>query len=79
MVPAKLEPGNTNYELAYSSVGIVDYLAAVGEQSGCEGSVRDKIEAAWDQVTEHENVIAERLLAYLRSRNDRKIIGHESD
>ena len=77
MVPAKLEPGNASYELAYSSVGIVDYLATLGEQAGCNGSLRDKIEAAWGQVTEHENVIAERLLAYLRSRDDCRIIGHE--
>ena len=27
-IPAKLEPGNANYELAYSTLGITQYLAA---------------------------------------------------
>ncbi len=33
-VPGKLEPGNPNYELAYSTCGIVDYLVSLGEQAG---------------------------------------------
>ncbi|MBL4786463.1 MAG: aminotransferase class V-fold PLP-dependent enzyme, partial [Cohaesibacteraceae bacterium] len=41
-VPGKLEPGNPNYELAYSSTGIVDYLIETGEQAGATGSDRDK-------------------------------------
>ncbi len=76
-IPAKLEPGNASYELAYSSIGIVDYLVALAERAGHEGSVREKIEAAYAQITEHENLIAERLLQYLRSRNDCRIIGFD--
>jgi selenocysteine lyase/cysteine desulfurase len=76
-IPAKLEPGNASYELAYSSIGIVDYLVALAERTGHEGSVREKIETAYAQITEHENLIAERLLQYLRSRNDCRIIGFE--
>jgi len=76
-VPAKLEPGNASYELAYSATGIVDYLAELGERAGESGSVRDKIEAAFEQITNHENEIAERLLKYLRSRTDCRIIGFE--
>lgn len=74
-VPAKLEPGNASYELAYSGTGIVDYLAELGERAGETGSVRDKIEAAFEQITNHENKIAERLLKYLRTRDDCRIIG----
>ena len=76
-VPAKLEPGNASYELGYSSIGIVDYLVALAERSGATGSVREKIEFAYDRITEHENELAERLLAYLRSRSDCRIIGVE--
>jgi cysteine desulfurase family protein (TIGR01976 family) len=76
-IPAKLEPGNASYELAYSSIGIVDYLVALAEHTGHEGSVREKIEAAYAQITEHENLIAERLLQYLRSRNDCRVIGFD--
>jgi len=74
-VPGKLEPGNPNYELAYATCGIVDYLAALGEQAGETGTVRQKIVAAYAAITEQENALTERLLSYLRSRNDCRIIG----
>ena len=74
-VPAKLEPGNASYELSYSSIGIVDYLVELAERAGQDGSMRQKIETAFEQITQHENVIAERLLAYLRERSDCRIIG----
>jgi cysteine desulfurase family protein (TIGR01976 family) len=77
-IPAKLEPGNASYELAYGSTGIVKYLSELGEQAGASGSVRDKIVAAFESITAHENKIAERLLAFLRSRDDCLIVGHES-
>ncbi len=74
-VPGKLEPGNPNYELAYSTCGIVDYLASLGEQAGDTGSVRSRITTAFKAITAQEDVLAERLLTYLRSRNDCQIIG----
>lgn len=77
-VPGKLEPGNPNYELAYSTCGIVDYLVAIGEQAGETGSVRHKIEAAFKAITTQENLLTERLLGYLRSRNDCQIIGQST-
>ena len=75
-VPAKLEPGNASYELAYSSIGIVDYLAELGRQAGVDGELRQQIVAAFDAITDHENVIGELLLNYLRSRPDCRIVGH---
>ena len=74
-VPGKLEPGNPNYELAYSTCGIVDYLVALGEQAGEGGTIRQKIEAAYGAITAQENALADRLLGYLRSRNDCQIVG----
>ncbi len=78
-VPGKLEPGNPNYELAYSTCGIVDYLTAIGEQAGETGTVRQKIEAAFTAITAQENLLTERLLSYLRSRNDCRIVGQVSN
>lgn len=78
-VPGKLEPGNPNYELAYSTCGIVDYLTALGEQAGETGTVRQKIEAAFAAITAQENLLTERLLSYLRSRNDCRIIGQTAN
>ena len=74
-IPGKLEPGNPNYELAYSTCGIVDYLVELGARSGENGTIRQKIEAAFVAITAQENALTERLLSYLRSRNDCSIIG----
>lgn len=78
-VPGKLEPGNPNYELAYSTCGIVDYLVNLGEQAGETGSTRRKIEAAYSAITAQEDALTERLLTYLRSRNDCMIVGQSTN
>lgn len=78
-VPGKLEPGNPNYELAYSTCGIVDYLVSLGEQAGETGSTRKKIEAAYGAITAQEDALTERLLTYLRSRNDCTIVGQATN
>ncbi len=74
-VPAKLEPGNANYEIAYSTTGIIDYLSELGARDGAGCSVRENIVAAFEKITRHENRLAVRLLSYLRSRDDCQIIG----
>ena len=35
----KLEPGNANYELAWGSAGIVDYLDDLGGSTGDRGAI----------------------------------------
>ncbi|WP_238987553.1 cysteine desulfurase-like protein [Roseovarius dicentrarchi] len=74
-VPGKLEPGNPNYELAYSTVGVVDYLVALGESVGGGGSRRDRICAAYDAITVQEDALTGRLLDWLNARNDCRVIG----
>jgi cysteine desulfurase family protein (TIGR01976 family) len=69
-VPGKLEPGNTNYELAWGCVGIVDYLEKLGGGEGRPAVVR-----AFDAIARHEEALAERLLSWLRARNDVRIVG----
>jgi cysteine desulfurase family protein (TIGR01976 family) len=78
-VPGKLEPGNPNYELAYSVTGIVDYLCELGSRSGASGSPRDLLQAAFKAITAHEDALTDRLLSYLRSRNDCRIIGETTN
>lgn len=70
-VPMKLEPGNTNYELAWGSAGIVDYLDNLGGRSGDFAA----ISRAFDDIAAQEETLAERLLTYLRGRNDVLIVG----
>ncbi len=74
-VPGKLEPGNPSYELAYSTDGIVDYLAALGARHGGTGDRRAKVAAAYAAITRHEDRLTERLLSWLNARNDCRVIG----
>lgn len=77
-IPAKLEPGNASYELAYSSTAILDYLDELGARSSEQGSARQRILRAFEAITDHECRLGERLLAYLRNRPDCRIIGRPS-
>jgi cysteine desulfurase family protein (TIGR01976 family) len=70
-VPAKLEPGNLNYELTWGAAGIVDYIDDLGGRTGD----RFAIERAFADIAAHEAVIGDRLLSYLRGRNDVTIVG----
>jgi cysteine desulfurase family protein (TIGR01976 family) len=74
-VPGKLEPGNPNYELAYSTVGVVDYFAELGKRMGGQGTQRQLLERAFDEVAAQENVLAKRFLDWLNARNDCRVIG----
>jgi cysteine desulfurase family protein (TIGR01976 family) len=69
-VPGKLEPGNPNYELAWGTAGIVDYFEMLGAGKG-----HAAISRAFEAVAEHEAIIGERLLDWLRRRNGVRIIG----
>ena len=70
-VPQKLEPGNPNYELAWGAAGIVDYFDALGGGTGD----RAAIIRAFDDIAVQEAALGERLLSYLRARNDVRIFG----
>jgi cysteine desulfurase family protein (TIGR01976 family) len=72
-LPQKLEPGNPNYELAWGAAGIVDYLDGLGGGSGD----RAALARAFVDITAHEALIGERLLSYLRGRNDVRVIGRQ--
>ena len=73
-VPMKLEPGNTNYELAWGCTGIVDYFDELG------GGTADRaaITAAFEAISLHEEALSKRLLDWLTSQNTVRIIGSRS-
>ncbi|ETX14420.1 aminotransferase [Roseivivax halodurans JCM 10272] len=74
-VPGKLEPGNANYELAFSTEGVVAYLAELGQQAGATGSEREKLVAGFGAIAEQERALTDRTLAWLNARNDAYVIG----
>lgn len=74
-LPYKLQPGNVNYELSYGCIGISDYLEAVGSALGAQGDARSRMQHAFDAFEQHEDALAEQLLAYLRGKAGVRIIG----
>ena len=75
VLPYKLQPGNVNYELSYGCIGISDYLCAMGTAHGATGSERQLMQSAFDLFEQHEDLLAERLLSYLRGKASVRIVG----
>lgn len=77
-IPYKLQPGNQNYELGYGTIGIGDYLSDLGarvDPAGAGETRRARIVSAFGAIASHEAALTERLLGYLRGRNDVTVIG----
>ncbi|MFK7944061.1 MAG: cysteine desulfurase-like protein, partial [Paracoccaceae bacterium] len=77
-VPQKMEPGNASHELAYSCIGVIDYLEAFAAAHGINSTGREAVEAAFAIISDHEEGLSKRLLDYLKSRPDVTIIGDPS-
>ena len=78
VIPYKLQPGNVNYELSYGCIGIHEYLRDTGTALGAQGGARQRMQAAFDAFAQHEDALAERLLAWLRTRHAVRIIGRDT-
>jgi len=74
-VPQKLEPGNASYELAYSCIGVLDYLETLAQAHGVNATGRNAVEAAFRLIAAHEETLSRKLLDYLAGRPDVTIIG----
>jgi len=68
-VPHKLEPGNCNYELAWGSTAVVDYLESLG------AGAAQPITAAFERIATHEAVLTRQLLEGLARHRDIRIVG----
>jgi cysteine desulfurase family protein (TIGR01976 family) len=75
MLPYKLQPGNVNFELSYGCAGIAEYLINIGTQLGSVGNNRQRMQTAFDHFAKHEDMLAEKLLNYLRGKKQVRIIG----
>lgn len=69
-VPMKLEAGSASYELAWGAMAILDYLEELGGAPGRPG-----LEAAFEAIAEQEEAVGARLLDWLGSRNDIRVVG----
>jgi cysteine desulfurase family protein (TIGR01976 family) len=74
-VPNKLELGGVLHEGCAGVLGLGDYLPAVAAREPEEPLRRGTVVEAFARVEALERPLAERLLGYLRSRTDVRIIG----
>ena len=77
-IPYKFQPGNVNFELSYGMLGLCDYLSELaqisyGEQTAPDS--RSQMVQAFELMSTHEDVIGDRLLKYLTSKSNIRIIG----
>ena len=76
-VPYKLQPGNFNFELTYSTLGIIEYYTDLCEHhtNTAKLGFKEKISKTFEIIAGHEQHLAETLLKYLNSVPEIKIIG----
>jgi cysteine desulfurase family protein (TIGR01976 family) len=76
-VPYTLNPGGPNHEELSCLIGIYEYFNNLYQHHfpGEDGSVRQKIEKVNGLISQHEEELANPLLAYIDSRDDIRLIG----
>lgn len=80
-VPYKLQPGNFNFELAYSLAAIPEYLETVYDfhfDTNEDIKPKEKHKKSFELIAAHEEELANRLLNYLTAKADIQIIGETS-
>lgn len=79
VIPYKLQPGNFNFELAYSLAAIPEYFTKLHDHhypKKQDRSTPKKLEKAFELVARHEAQLADYLLFYLFGNPDVVIVGH---
>lgn len=77
-IPYKFQLGNVNFELSYGMLGLCDYLSELaklhyGDQTAPD--LRNQMVQAFDLISIHEEHISDRLLNYLNSKSNVRVIG----
>lgn len=76
-VPYKFQPGNYNFELTYSLLGIVEYYLDLFQHHFTDkhASFQDKLKKSYQLIAKQEEKIATELLSYLTDHPKVRIIG----
>jgi cysteine desulfurase family protein (TIGR01976 family) len=76
-IPYKLQPGNVNFELSYSLLGVTDYFreVALGHHGSEQDSFRPALRHAFNLIAQHEALIGGVLIDFLKSKTGVRIIG----
>lgn len=78
-VPYKFQPGNLNFELTYSLLGITEYFEKFYREhfrSTKRINVQEKLAKSFDIIARYEEKISVPLLTFLRENPDIRIIGY---
>jgi cysteine desulfurase family protein (TIGR01976 family) len=77
-VPYKFQPGNVNYELTYSLLGLWDYwtgFASAHQRNDLENDPDGQLAFAFNAIANHEQTLAKPLIDLLSSKPQVRMIG----
>jgi cysteine desulfurase family protein (TIGR01976 family) len=77
-IPYKFQLGNVNFELSYGMLGLCDYLSELAQlhyDNDTAPDLRNQMVQAFDLMSIHEEKISDRLLSYLNSNSNVRVIG----
>jgi len=78
-IPYKLQPGNVNFELSYSLLGITDYIEDIfGHHFNKVAGFSDRMEDVFSLIIDHEEKLAKLFLDFLKTKKNVTIIGEQS-
>lgn len=80
-IPYKFQPGNVNFELSYGMLGLCDYLSDLAKlhyPDVIESNLRNRVVQAFELISAYEQEIGDRLLRYLNTKPNVRIIGSTS-
>jgi len=80
-VPYKIQPGNKNFEMTFSMSGLNEYLKAVHDHHYPDdqpSKVREKFARTFDLFANHEEVLGNRFIDFLKTKENVTIIGEQS-
>ena len=78
-VPYKFQPGNFNFELTYSLLGIAEYYQDFYKHHFPKqhtSDIRERTSRNFEMIAQYEEEVSKPLLDYLRSHEKIRIIGH---
>lgn len=77
-VPYKFQPGNFNFELTYGLQAIPEYFEKIHDlhfPNELSIPIREKYQKSFDLIAEHEQLLANRLINFLKTKPEIRIIG----
>ncbi|MBD2728824.1 cysteine desulfurase-like protein [Nostoc sp. FACHB-892] len=77
-IPYKFQLGNVNFELSYGMLGLCDYLSELAQlhyDNQTAPDLRNQMVQAFNLISIHEEHISDRLLNYLNSKSNVRVIG----